>query len=830
MKKHTFRIFCICALLPSFLAADDAVGVKIWGKSELPPPFYVPFYIGRIYPTPQKATYHDDFISMKKVSVLAGSDIAADDPRIDVLRTRIKFMGGESMIVKDVKAAAPDSTIIALGDTEFGAGVTPPEREQGYVIMPVEEKGGRRVIVLKGHDRQGLLWAIASLNQLITREKGDAVARRAEVHDYPANKLRGYIGRGWHRHAWHKAQRAVEKPKSTSKPIIVSGAKPAENEEAKIQEEDVGLDSEILVSDLEARAWYILNSKMNYVVIGGFQDANRPERGNWRKPPPAVFANGIKRTGELLSPLGIQWYSGYNPCPRASIGNDKWGAGIDTGVEEDFQIILRDARTVAAAGGGFFLAFDDYRFGLLYEESKRFGTAREADSYFLTRLHKELQSGHPGARILFCPPFYWGPRGAVPASYGEDREMYLKKLGEIPRDIDIFWSGPRVDASPIPKENCDWVKWINDLLQRKPVFWQNAAWDMIPRTPRYYYPLDKGTWWKIAFYDGFYEDVKAYLPNCPMGMPDYAIGAMTLSDYLWNPDAYDAARSTREATMMMLGPDAFQQVTALHNALNFFDQYNVGGYELDAAALDRAAANIAEIRRVVKQVELRWKAALKAAPEIERWTAMQNFAGRPQGIVDKLEHKARYDTVSDIANIIREVDKSLAIAVKETGMNPTADILLPACAFSGGVSDRTIPKMPDALGLKSSEEDALSILEERRPAVWIDEKQKDGKGLSARFAILDIPAESDYTLVLSGRERDAGQPSTIRVSVNDKPVFEGPGGFSNQDWSMFRVNVAGNILQKNNTLKMECVNATGSRGFMLNYAVIKAAKEELQKK
>ena len=309
-------------------------------------PFVVPFYTGTIQPVPQKVEYTDRYLSLESTGIILGQDIAPDDARFRVLTERIQRYGGTSRIVDSVSDAC--DTFIVLGDTDLDR-PTPPDRPQGYV-MHCTERDGKNLVFMRSSDHQGLLWAITSFNQLVHHRDGKIVARAAEVFDYPAILNRGYIGGHW----------AVVGP--------LGGA------------------------------WCTARFKMNKFVFSSVLGPKSPWKQDWRLEKPEFIKQQVREIGEYLTPLGLEWYVGDRtlsyPDPQQQ---------IRCASDEDFQIVLGLADLAARHGGGFALKFDDIRYPLHPEDESRFGSAREADVFFVNRLYAAMQKNHPGSKLLFCP-------------------------------------------------------------------------------------------------------------------------------------------------------------------------------------------------------------------------------------------------------------------------------------------------------------------------------------------------------------------------------------------------------------------------------------------
>ena len=122
-------------------------------------------------------------------------------------------------------------------------------------------------------------------------------------------------------------------------------------------------------------------------------------------------------------------------------------------------------RYAASIGANICFVMDDDRFPLPPADVEAAGTAANLDAKYLTGLYREVKSEYPRFWIVFCPPFYWGPDGAV--NYPEPRVAYLKSIAEnLDSEIAVTWTGPRVKTCSItPKK----FKWFADLVGRRPI-------------------------------------------------------------------------------------------------------------------------------------------------------------------------------------------------------------------------------------------------------------------------------------------------------------------------------------------------------------------------
>ncbi len=696
-------------------------------------PLRMPFYTGTILPVPQDVTYHDEFFPLDQTGIVLGPGIEFEGPLVAELRQRIERYGGRLAHVDS--AAAPASTLILLGDVPaaeaYLQGDRPPEREQGYLVR-CQSQGDRKVVVLQGRDRLGLLWAIASFNQLVHQRAGHTVVRAADVRDYPEMPNRGFIAGNW-----------------------VDG---------------VG---------------YCLAFKLNKPVFqSALADRSQPDRrksaGAWRNPLPEQVRRDLAAYGQRLSPLGITWYAGINPI----VGPEK----IRSGNEQDFQAILEKARAVAEVGGHLCLKYDDHRFPISPDDLQQFGSAREADVHFLNRLYGELQQRHPHARILFCPPFYWGPDS--PAIYPEPRDDYLYALGKrLPPGIEIFWTGPRVKSGRVTPEM---VQWITDRIGRKPVYWQNGFG--APHMFLYHYATDPVRVYQEWFYPEFWGQADCYMLNC--SMPAYAAAVATCSDFGWNPKTYDAERSVREAASKLVGPDTYPALVALNQALSWFDPFGL-------RRTPAAAQQLPEMERRLAAVNAAWSELQRRNfRAVQTWTGMQRHVEQVARFYQQLRSSPNLAAYRD------EAAESQHQAARETGFSEDRDQLLSAYDFAGGAGSKP-----------------YAVKCEKRLATWIYGAQSPNPSMEASFTVEPFPPSGDYELIISAQDDDAEAACRIRIVVNEAQIFAGPNPFPTHGWARQTFRIPGACLQRQNRLRIENAEPTGHGGgapfFMLNYAVIR---------
>ena len=709
------------------------------GGDAVPDDRVIPYYTGTVYPTPQQAQYRDEFVPLGRVGLLLGKDVAPEDARVAVLVERLKRRGSQPRIV----ASADDrsETLILVGDTGTHQALlgtmSIPDKPEGY-LLHCAKNGAQNIVFLKGHDFHGLLWAITSFNQLITTQNERPVARAATIHDYPEYPgIRGYT--------------------------------PFKDD------------------DQATAAWFGVNMLRSNVVI--YRQLRKP--ANWRLPlrDETQFNDWkarIQKIGAQLTPLQITWYDSILPFSgHVGLGQ------VRSKSEEDFQLVVKAGMALAEAGGHLCLLYDDYRFFLSPEDSQDFGSAREADVYFLNKVYAAVSAKYPNFRILFCPPFYFGAGGSDDTTtYGESRDAYLAAVGKLPKAIDIYWSGPRVKSTHVSAEQ---LGWFTGLAQRKPVFWQNAC-GTYHGSPYYAYPGEPMKAWRDWYDDAFLRGIAFYAYN---GEDAYI--NMTISDALWNRRGYDPAASGEMAAKKLAGPDNYSQLVEAFKALEAMDDY--GWFEPTALA----ARNVELVRKQTEELTALYN---KAPPALKsRWLMLGTFVGYRQKYLQSLLKNPNLKEATEVDARVQE------LALKETETDAKASVVLTPNQFSAGrearfYSWREVP---------------------RRHVVWINGAQSKAPTLQTTFQ-LGFPLMGDSELIIAGLDDNAPAACRIRIQMNGNTIFEGANPYPSDRWSTKSFRVKGAMLRDGvpNVLRIDNLedsdSMTGAPWFMLSYAVLRPAK------
>jgi len=762
-------ILALCGGIVRAESPDDIIAERLRND-----PLMMPYYTGNILPTPQKVVYRDTFIPMAEVAIVVGKEVENPAPLVEVLIDRITRYGGKATVVSMPEAKY--TAVVSLGDTAWARQLKAlpavPEREQGYILQ-VGAVSDKPLIVLKGHDRLGLLWAISSLTQLIHWRDGQIVARGATVVDYPYLARRGYN----HGYAYK---------------MFIS-----EDQRGGLKGPNPEVD-QLLKNNRQ----FLLLCKFNspvYITDAAWGDWQHPEWGYWRTPE--KWDTGFKipiieQLGSNLTPLGITWYAGIRP--HAGAPENKL-----CGNEETLQAMLWHARRAEAAGGHLEIQLDDCRFPLNPYDTEHYGTACKADTWVFTNLMARLKQDYPKARLLVCPPFYWGPNGNVPASYGESRDAYLAAIGEYWQpEIDVWWTGTAVSSVMATKSE---VAWINVMIKRKPFFWQNSIiaspavnWTHTGTTPVKSFCDHSG--------DGFLDSVGYYGLNSHMPKIINAISA----DFAWNPKAYDPERSVREAASKMMSPEAWETLKRMDDALNcLWSFYSIGRFsgvgpdekKRAAMSLDWIEPLVAEGRAAADDLGKRFPAATK------NWGCSWHelFGTHQANLIDSVKKDPKLGVYRAVAE-----QKAKAKAAGEFDSDHH-DEFFGACQFTGGL----LTEYEDPLSRQKTTIHALA--------------DASRNGCSIKF---NGNAGKPCSILLNARLGD--EPTQVVITINGRKVFEGDKPLHNRNWATLRFSLPGDWVKAGGNVMAVTVRDAGSEAGMLNkssgdyrmmiqYAVIKNA-------
>jgi len=734
-------------------------------------PLMMPYYTGKILPTPQQVEYRDEFIPMAKVAVVVGRDVKNQDALVEVITDRVVRYGGQVTVA--VAPGAEFTAVVSLGDTELARQVqgvpAVPEKPEGYILY-CAKAAGKPLFILKGRDQLGMTWSVASLMQLIHWRDGKTMARAATVVDYPCLAKRGMIlGGGDFFH-----------PARDKKGTIIS-----------YPNTDLALRQNRLL---------MLVCKINEPVYQGLVSVDCYDH-DWKQPDKlpadAHVEEDLAAIGKNLTPLGITWWAGIRPHATGDSSPDELSHKLCAD-EESVQGLLYYARKTEEVGGHLSIILDDIRFPLHPYDQERLGTACEVDTWIITNVMTRLKQEFPKARLLVGPPFYWGPVGKNP--YNEDRDTYLKTIGDVwAPEIEVFWTGRQVNAATLATQ--EHFEWWMKLTKRKPYFWQNCCtfWCHMYRR---HYPTDAlDSLWSCNW-DGLFDVLGWYGFNGG-DIPRMCVTDAISSDFQWNPQAYgkdkqeSAQRSVQEVAEKFIGQESWPLLVHVTEPLSFFDGYYLdpalvgkAEYPKAIAAINKRAAKIYPVLEAKRDAA---QSAFKILQEkypasVKAWSALGDFV--------EVAKKANGIVADPNLRLYRAAVGQRAVAQKEGNLTPEQDVFLAAADFDGG-------------WLQEISEDDLAK-RKLQPAMVLEGPKHRA---SASFPLTKEQVEAPHEMRLKGRQN--AKAGRMTLTLNGKPIFDDKAPFGKMEPTTVRFPVpAGLLTETNNVLTLNLVIEESTQGDM----------------
>lgn len=275
---------------------------------------------------------------------------------------------------------------------------------------------------------------------------------------------------------------------------------------------------ETYLEEIPFLAKYRFNLLMNcYTTLW---DLETDGLNRWFRPLPKDKFEVMKRVVRACEEAGIEFCFCINPALNSP-------QPFDDEDGEDFQRLWRHFQSFQDLGVRWFsVAFDDISGGV-----DAAGQARTVN-----RLYARLLERDPEVRFILCPTVYHNRM--LSESWARE---YLRVLGEeLNPEIEVFWTGPGVCSWRITPEDVDAFV---DLIGRKPFVWDNyPVNDGAPLL--HLAPLQERS-------PELHRHVSGYLFNPMYHHEINRLPAMTIADYLWDPENYDPWESIGQGILQL---------------------------------------------------------------------------------------------------------------------------------------------------------------------------------------------------------------------------------------------------------------------------------------
>lgn len=169
-------------------------------------------------------------------------------------------------------------------------------------------------------------------------------------------------------------------------------------------------------------------------------------RKNWQQQHPKIEFQQLLKLSAECEVSGVQFGVGLSPFELHSNWNDR-------------------AKRLLQKKLSHLQQLDFQYLGLFFDDMKGSAGLAEKQVDII-----EFVTQHTDKTLLFCPTYYsYDP--ILDKVFGERPSGYLETLGSsIPKEVMMFWTGPKVISEVISKEH---LKEVAGLLQRKPIIWEN---------------------------------------------------------------------------------------------------------------------------------------------------------------------------------------------------------------------------------------------------------------------------------------------------------------------------------------------------------------------
>ncbi len=503
------------------ITADARLDWPAWKFTEKP------YYTGQVFPTPKQSSYGETIpiwdAGTGRDTLRVELGASPDGPALfGADRISQRLAACERFLRFNTPAdAEPERVRIHLGrlDDEHVQraarmmGVDLPEAlgPQGHLVRMIERNGLWEVLAA-GVDDKGVVYAAASIVQMIGIRDSALVLRSFDLRDEPTWPLR------------------------------------AGGDYGPVGEEMLAMLAmcKLPVYSMQHRMWWRLAE---------------PDGPNPGKTWPyarslARMRDWCERTGamDLMFLIHI-----YTPGSRPT---DDTGPIFDITNEQDIADLTERLKWLYDMGQTIqMVCVDDYVGTSKQQyicktdaEQERFGHIGRAHGYLMRRLWDSLAPECPDLKLSFVTgPYSTSHLGRQVTE--EDGRRYLREMDEeMPPDVAVVWTGARITSPTITRED-----------------WQHYQ-SLVPGQPLYVWDNNEGLLpipgFNASFYPGMHRDSAwglMYLNAHYVGWPHTLPAHLAANDCLWNPAGYDAQASHEQAVAKAYGEVDYEDVRTIND-------------------------------------------------------------------------------------------------------------------------------------------------------------------------------------------------------------------------------------------------------------------------
>lgn len=208
--------------------------------------------------------------------------------------------------------------------------------------------------------------------------------------------------------------------------------------------------------------------------------------------------------------------------------------------EEDFNLLINKIKSIYDLGvRNFGLLLDDIPWEFQYDEDEaEFDSIVDAHIYLVNKTYEALKAIDPSISLTVCPTQY----------SGDANGYYISKFGSgIPADVDLFWTGAEICSRVLTVREADE---LSHSAKHKPLYWDNFP----VNDCEMFQEMHMGA--IIGRDRELYKACEGIISNVMEYAECSKIPLLTIADFLWNPVAYNAENSLKNAHKEILGNDA----------------------------------------------------------------------------------------------------------------------------------------------------------------------------------------------------------------------------------------------------------------------------------
>lgn len=504
----------------------------------------------RLLPVPRAAVVNKGRFRLGKVGLTVGPKVAG--VTVSDLCELLKSRAGRAPEQAQRTAPAACDTRIDI-EVDREAGRTPcPGHEEDLIAIPhqapeaytldITQDGELTRVVLKGRTPAAAGYALATFKQLVSGSGAGTHLPEVRLRDWPGFDLR-----------------AVK----------------------------VGPPLYLPVEERKRRLAFFADHKFNVVF---FSKRFCEENHDWTRPFTAKQLRYYADVTGYLRPRFVE------PCVHMRSLSGRRTFRFSS--KRDRDVMFRKFDSLYDAGMRWFsLTFGD--FGgepFAREDKKAYGNLTEAHIDWLRAVYEYLKEKDSGSELIVVPSVYANRArssasliGQLENNEGITNRQYLQRLGRrLPAGMYVYWTGPYIRSPLITDVD---AQQHARLIKRKPFVFDNNFYG-------YGFKAIRGRTADLG------EFVSGHMANLAVGDNPMAVpAAMTVADYLWNPEDYDHERSFKTAVERMLEPREAGTYLSFMNAL-WLDQivYGGGRFGADEPSAPVESYDVAEWCRGIRRL------------------------------------------------------------------------------------------------------------------------------------------------------------------------------------------------------------------------------------